>query len=314
MPKKILHIVEVCNGLMHTLLSLCFPKAKNEPQRKDYTPQSCAILSLRVYKTGRTVRDVLPAKQTLHTLMPPSNFEIIAPYMMTLRDEVSHLRIELSELRKATEKGQKSFEAVSTVKQDVTHIKKSLHNLRTTSFTPTPSFSQTLRHNTTQRPVPPQQTPSLPATWRTSHSLRDRPSQARNASSHDNTSVVSQTAAGHTLNYQHDGSPNIAQGNAPRQNMNALGNFADDPSDDASRDIPEQDEDGWNIIRNNTRHWKRSTQINGNINTAGGEFSGVDRNLDVFIGVSNPNTSEDVIVNHVATKKNCRQSWLVCTF
>ena len=88
--------------------------------------------------------------------MPPANFEIIAPVMMTLRDEVSHLRIELSELRKATEKDQKSFEAVSTVKQDVADIKKLLHSQRTTNFTPTPSFAQTLRHNTTQRPAPPQ--------------------------------------------------------------------------------------------------------------------------------------------------------------
>ena len=56
--------------------------------------------------------------------MPPSNFEIIAPLMMRLRDEVSHLRVELSELRKATEKYPKSIEAVSTVKQDVADIKK----------------------------------------------------------------------------------------------------------------------------------------------------------------------------------------------
>ena len=47
---------------------------------------------------------------------------------------------------------------------------------------------------------------------------------------------------------------------------------------------------------------RRSTQINGNINTAGCEFSGVERNLDVFVGGSNPNTSEDVIVNHIASK------------
>ena len=28
-----------------------------------------------------------------HTSMPPANFDITAPFMMTLRDEVSHLRI-----------------------------------------------------------------------------------------------------------------------------------------------------------------------------------------------------------------------------
>ena len=237
-----------------------------------------------------------------HTSMPPANFEIIAPVMMTLRDEVSHLRFELSELRKATEKDQKSFEAVSTVKQDVADIKKLLHSLRTTNFTPTPSFAQTLRHNITQRPAPPQQTPTPPTTSRPSHSIRDRPSQAQNASSYDNTSAVSRTAAGHTVNTQHVGAPNTAQGSAPRQNMNALDDFADDPSDDTSRDTAEQDEDGWNVVRNNARRRRRSTQILGNINTADGEFSGVERNLDVFVGGSNPNTSEDVIVNHIVSK------------
>ena len=87
-----------------------------------------------------------------HTSMPPANFEIIAPLKMTLKSEVSHLRFELIELRKAAEKHQKPFEAVSTVKQDVVDIKKSLHSLRITNFTPTPSSAQTVRHNITQRP------------------------------------------------------------------------------------------------------------------------------------------------------------------
>ena len=147
--------------------------------------------------------------------MPPSNFEIITPLMMTLGDEVSHLRMELNEVRKATEKDQKSFEALSTVKQDVADFRKSLYSLRTTNFTPTSSFAQTLRQNTTQRPAPPQQTPTLPAISRPSHSIRDRPSQAQIASSHDNTSALSGIAAGHTLNSQHEGSPNTAPGSAP---------------------------------------------------------------------------------------------------
>ena len=84
--------------------------------------------------------------------------------------------------------------------------------------------------------------------------------------------------------------------------MIALDDFADDPSDDASCGVPEQDEDDWNIVRNNSRRRRRSAQINGNVNTAGGEFSGVERNLDIFVGGSNPNTSEDVIVNHIASK------------
>ena len=173
--------------------------------------------------------------------------------MMTLRDEVSHLKIEFSELRKSTEKYQKSFKAVSTVKQDVAYIKNSLHCIRTSNFTPIPSFAQTIGHNKTQRTAPPQQTPSPPANSRPPHTIRDRPSQAWNSSSHDNTSVLSRTASKHTLNSQHDGSPNTALGSALKRNMNALDAFADNPSDDASRDTPEQDEDGWNIMRNNSR-------------------------------------------------------------
>ena len=65
--KKRSHTFEVCNGLMHTFLSLSFPNAKIDAHRKDCTPHRYAILSLWVYKTSRTLRDILPAKTTLHT-------------------------------------------------------------------------------------------------------------------------------------------------------------------------------------------------------------------------------------------------------
>ena len=56
------------------------------------------------------------------------------------------------------------------------------------------------------------------------------------------------------------------------------------------------------MATNNSRRRRRSIQINGNINTAGGEFSGLERKLDVFVGDSNPITSEDATVNHMVTK------------
>ena len=55
-------------------------------------------------------------------------------------------------------------------------------------------------------------------------------------------------------------------------------------------------------MRNNSRRRRKSTQINGNINTTGGEFSGFERNLDVFVRGSYPNISEDVIISHIASK------------
>ena len=84
--------------------------------------------------------------------------------------------------------------------------------------------------------------------------------------------------------------------------MNALDDFVDDPSDDASGGTPKQDGDDWNIVRNKSRRRKRSTQINGNFNTTGGEYSGVERNLDVFVGGSNTSISEDVTVTHIVSK------------
>ena len=46
-------------------------------------------------------------------------------------------------------------------------------------------------------------------------------------------------------------------------------------------------------------------QINGNINTAGGNFSGVEINLDVSVGGCNPNMPNDIIINH--TDNNGKQ-------
>ena len=42
--------------------------------------------------------------------------------------------------------------------------------------------------------------------------------------------------------------------------------------------------------------------ISENINTAGGEFSGVERNLDVFVGGCRPNTSDNAFINHIGSK------------
>ena len=36
-----------------------------------------------------------------HTSMPPFGFDIIAPVMITRKDEASYLRVELNELREA---------------------------------------------------------------------------------------------------------------------------------------------------------------------------------------------------------------------
>ena len=79
---------------------------------------------------------------------------------MTLKDKVSLLRFELIELWKATEKNQKLFETIFTVKQDATDINKLLHSMCTSNFTPTPQITQTLRQNITQRPASLRQTPT----------------------------------------------------------------------------------------------------------------------------------------------------------
>ena len=62
--------------------------------------------------------------------MPPAGFEIIAPVMMALRDEIASLKAEISEKRTATQHDVHSFEHVVTIKQDVDYIKKLIHELR----------------------------------------------------------------------------------------------------------------------------------------------------------------------------------------
>ena len=65
--EKIAHLRGVQLPNTH-LIILKFPKAKIDHQRKDCTPERCVILSLRVYKAGRTLRDILPTKKKLCTL------------------------------------------------------------------------------------------------------------------------------------------------------------------------------------------------------------------------------------------------------
>ena len=59
--------------------------------------------------------------------MPPAGFEIIAPVMMALRDEIASLKAEVSEQRTATQRDVRSMEHVVTIKQDVDDTKKFIH-------------------------------------------------------------------------------------------------------------------------------------------------------------------------------------------
>ena len=77
---------------------------------------------------------------------------------------------------------------------------------------PEPSFARTLRYNTTQRPSPPRQTPTTPATSRHPHTTHGRPAQAHKAStrtaenttSDDSTNALPRTTSEHTVNSLED--------------------------------------------------------------------------------------------------------------
>ena len=62
--------------------------------------------------------------------MPPAAFEIIAPVMMALRDDIASLKAEVSEQRTATQRDIRSMEHVETKKQGVDDIKKFIHEVR----------------------------------------------------------------------------------------------------------------------------------------------------------------------------------------
>ena len=55
--------------------------------------------------------------------MPPTGFEILAPVMCALREEISLLREEVSELRRNNENDVRTINNVNTVVQDVSEIK-----------------------------------------------------------------------------------------------------------------------------------------------------------------------------------------------
>ena len=61
--------------------------------------------------------------------LPPTWFNIIAPVLMALRDEIASLKAEVSEQRTATQRDVRSMEHVVTVKYHVDGIKKFIHEL-----------------------------------------------------------------------------------------------------------------------------------------------------------------------------------------
>ena len=63
------------------------------------------------------------------SLPPSSGFESLASVMCSLRDEISALRLEVSEVRKSNEKDMKALDNVGCIIQDVAEIKLLIHNL-----------------------------------------------------------------------------------------------------------------------------------------------------------------------------------------
>ena len=63
------------------------------------------------------------------SLPPCSGFESLASVMCSMRDEISALRLEVSEVRKSNEKDLKALDNVGCIIQDVAEIKLLIHNL-----------------------------------------------------------------------------------------------------------------------------------------------------------------------------------------
>ena len=61
------------------------------------------------------------------SLPPSTGFESFASVAWSLRDEISALRLEVTEIRKANKKDSKSIENVNCIIQDVAEVKPLLH-------------------------------------------------------------------------------------------------------------------------------------------------------------------------------------------
>ena len=81
------------------------------------------------------------ALSTLATIslnsMPTKSFEAIAPMLLALREEVSALRLEVNGTRKATQMEYKSLQQVVNIAQDISEVKRRIHDVRSSNSTST---------------------------------------------------------------------------------------------------------------------------------------------------------------------------------
>ena len=136
-----------------------------------------------------------------HLSLPPaSGFAPIAMILGSLRDEISALRLEVSELRKSNMRDAKSHEDVQCVKNDVSDLKKSMSELLQKPNTSKPNSSSNLNSSRKEFPAI---TPSLQSNLNRKQGVVQKNTasapQRKNSSRFSENSAGSQT--GQTLSY-----------------------------------------------------------------------------------------------------------------
>ena len=209
-----------------------------------------------------------------HNTMPPAaGFDAIANILIALREEIVSLREEVTQLRTSTQRDHRSLEEVYTVAQDVTDIKTLLHQERAP-----PPLSYAAQVTKTGNK------PTQPATSRMANNGASRSSNGPEMSvqqvsaNQQRRPTTSSPEAGPAPSSQ----PTTADGNAGAMDRDAVrGNEAE-----------------WQLVDRRNRR-KPATKVAGTRSCSRDELSGVERDLDFFLGGCETDTTPEKVMNYI---------------
>ena len=108
-------------------------QCSKEPNPSVSHTKDILLLLEKVERQGTALPDFLASGYK--SLPPSSGFESFAAIVCSLRDEIAALRLEVTEVRKCSEKDDRALDNVGCIIQDVAEIKLLVHNLNSSRAT-----------------------------------------------------------------------------------------------------------------------------------------------------------------------------------
>ena len=219
--------------------------------------------------------------------LPPSNFDSIAPVLCSLRDEITLLREELSQLKKNNLEHTSRETQNSCMQQDISEIKLMVRNLEKTKHE-NESQKQKMSHlDTVGRPT-------------TSNGILKKTRTSAAAQSEDvHPQKYSRTLSVSSSSKQLPQPPIMPQAGVIRAKAKETMCSTGSQSLSSEHEVTEQSENGdnneWKIVeRNRRRRGNRELNVAGTRTSVTG-LSGVERVFDLFVGGCNVDTcTEDI--------------------